>query len=453
MTTLPTSIIKLATVNPEFLKRILLLGAVTGSGTGLVQSLLKQRNAILEDEDDDAPLPVDMDPVKAASGALNGLMNIGAWTADKGNRFFSAILPSNSEPSAQRPTPTPPDSKLSMLDYAMAGTGGPLAFLLGLTATRGLYNKFEKSELKKQMRDEQEALLQSIDQEAKQKYASTDAAGRAPGKMDMSLLALLGVLGLTGVTAGVLTDQALTSQFPASRPKQRPVRVLTPANSKVDGADAEEDSEAFGKIASELLVHVALSLEGSAGDVNDAVKAAAAGLMPDVSDALLEEGADAAFDMCSKAASVDISDPLVKFAAVRAASRSPFGAVLNKVAASVFADRCPEAHANGARINRHPEFADQFNKLAGMIVTTMLWASDVDAAEKSASVAAPTLAEQENAEDLLEGRPLKDALSSGDSSSLVNAQATTSHGASDSKRNESDLRPSQDPIDKVLTGA
>lgn len=451
MTTLPTSIIKLATVNPDFLKRILLLGAVTGTGTGLVQSLLKQRNAILEDEDDDAPLPVDMDPVKAASGALDGIMNIGAWTADKGNRLLNWVTPAKSAPAAQQPEP--PDSKLSLLDYAMAGTGGPLAFLLGLTATRGLYNKFEKSELKKQMRDEQEALLQAIDQEAKQKYANTDAAGRAPGKMDMSLLALLGVLGLTGVTAGVLTDQALTSQFPASRPKQRPVRVLTPANSKVDGADAEEDSEAFGKIASELLVHVALSLEGSAGDVNDAVKAAAAGLMPDVSDAWLEEGADAAFDMCSKAASVDISDPLVKFAAVRAASRSPFGAVLNKVAASVFADRCPEAHANGARINRHPEFADQFNKLAGMIVTTMLWASDVDAAEKSASVAAPTLAEQENAEDLLEGRPLKDALSSGDSSSLVNAQATTSHGASDSKRNESDLRPSQDPIDKVLTGA
>lgn len=451
MTTLPTSIVKLATVNPDFLKRILLLGAVTGSGTGLVQSLLKQRNAILADEDDDdAPLPADMDPVKAASGALDNLMNVGAWAADKGNRALG-MFASKSDPATQ---PNMPDSKLSLLDYTLAGTGGPLAFLLGLTATRGLYNRFEKSELKKQMRDEQEALLQAIDQEAKQKLANADpAGGRAPGKMDMSLLTLLGVLGLTGVTAGVLTDQALTSQFPAARAKSRPVRVLTPANAKVDGADAEEDAEAFGKIASELLVHVALSLEGAAGDVTDAVKAAAAGLMPDVSNALLEEGVSAAFDMCSKAASVDISNPLVKFAAVRAALRSPFGGVLNKVAASVFADRCPAARTNGTKINQHPEFADQFTKLAGLLVTTMLWASDVGDAEKSASAAAPTLAEQENADDLLEGRPIKDVMTSGDASSLVNAQATTSHGESDSKRNESDLRPSLDPIDQVLTGA
>lgn len=446
------NIIKAASVNPDFLRRILLLGAVGGAGTGLVQSLLKHRQSILEDDEDDA-MADELVQQKAASEALQTGLNIAAGSAKKVNNlvsFFQKQIPQSS--SAGPAKPAAPDQRLSMLDYAIGGTGGPLAFLASMVGTRHLYNLYERQELKKKMRDEQEALMTEIEREARSKVASNEpsVAGRAPGRLDLGLLAVLGTLGLTGITTGVLTDQMLSAQFPRVRQRNKNLRVLTSANPVTSGQ--EEEDENTTKSASELLLHVVLSMEGGQGDVTDAVKAAAVGLMPDVTDQFINGDIDQAMACCKAAASVDISNPLVVFAAVKAASNSAFGPALHKLAAAEFVERCPRHAGEGAIINReHPALAAKFEKLASVMVPAMLYLSDVEAAEKSAKAEIPSGVKAQM-EDLLEGHPLQGE-SQDEATSLVNASGTVTHGRTDQSREESDERPSVDPIDKLMTGS
>lgn len=441
----PTHILKLSSVNPDFLRRVLLLGAMGGAGTGLVQALLKQRKSILDSDDEDSLPAEDIEPTKLASEALNTMMDGTASVANLFNKGVSFMK--DQTPTAAPSAGAKPEDRLSMLDYALGGTGGPLAFLLGLAATRGLYNKFEKHELKSEMRDEQEALLAAIEKEGV-KTASEDGR-QAPGKLDMGLLALLGALGLTGVTTGMLTDQMLTSQFPAARSKPKPVRVLT-SMEKDDSGDFQEDSSAFGKSARELLLHTVLSLENGQGDVTDAVKAAAVGLLPDVTDALVTRGTDAAFETCAAAQHHELS-PLAKFAAVRAVNNSAMGPVVALVAASVFADKCPWHRTKGASIRKHPDLELQFQKLAALTIPVMLWASDPEACDHAMSKEA-SAAEQEAAEDILEGRPIDGALVTGEADSLMNMRAQTSHGAQDNVKIDPNAKQKGDPVDTLLKG-
>jgi hypothetical protein len=268
------NIIKLASINPDFLRKVLLLGAVGGAGTGLVQSLLKHRQAIVEDneDEDDDVVAADVHQHKIASEALTSGMNIAAGTAEKANQlinFLKSQVAGQKQAPAKPAEPAAPDNRLGMLDYALGGTGLPLAFLASMTGVRGLYNRYERKELQNKMRDEQEALMAEIEREARSKSASD---GRAPGRIDLGLMAVLGALGLTGITTGVLTDQMLTSQFPRVRQRSNSTRILTPRNSAATGQEEEEEE---AKSASELLVHTVLSLENGDGDVTDAVKAKA----------------------------------------------------------------------------------------------------------------------------------------------------------------------------------
>ncbi len=443
------NIIKLASINPDFLRKVLLLGAVGGAGTGLVQSLLRHRQAIVEDneDEDDDVVAADVHQHKIASEALTSGMNIAAGTAEKANQlinFLKSQVAGQKQAPAKPAEPAAPDNRLGMLDYALGGTGLPLAFLASMTGVRGLYNRYERKELQNKMRDEQEALMAEIEREARSKSASD---GRAPGRIDLGLMAVLGALGLTGITTGVLTDQMLTSQFPRVRQRSNSTRILTPRNSAATGQEEEEEE---AKSASELLVHTVLSLENGDGDVTDAVKAAAVGLMPDATDQFLDRGLNEAVDFCKAASAVDMNDPLVRFGAVRAAVRSAFGPALCKLAAAEFRERCPRHAGEGQYVNReHPILARRFEKLAAVMVPAMLYLSDVEASEKCAGIEIPEQA-RSAVNDLLEGRPLSNQQDD-EATSLVNASGTTTHGRTDRKREESDERPARDPIDALMT--
>ena len=387
MSTPAPSLLKFAVWHPDFTGRALLGGAALGGGVGLISALLRQRQAILEEEDDEE----DVLPIlrKQAADVVESALGTMATVGEAANSVANWFTPKSTATAASPSTDVPQGHGLGLMDYATAGTAFPLGALGALYGTRRLYQGWHRQDRQQKLKDEQEALMQAIEDEARTKQAAAAPAdGRRPVTTPaLAMMAVLGSAGLGGIAAGMLTDRILEQQFPMNKkPKGSGFRIggIKPE------AEEEDPNDATSKVAaSEHLIHTALELTGYLGsdDLPNLVKAAASGLLPDVSERLAHQGVDEALDLASTVASTDLSNPLVKFAAVRALMRSPAASLAEITAASTLANVSPETRQRGAEIRAFPKLAAKFEELGKMLVPlALLGAMDEDQRKRAATV-------------------------------------------------------------------
>ncbi len=397
---------------PDFTLRALLLGGLAGGGAGLLGNLLRQANSIVEEdqteEEESSPLMVRK---TAAENAVEGAMDGATWVAQQVNRGadkvrnlmkspagsehadgvrsiltgmsnlagFGGVHPSAASiveavraltPKMVASTPTPASaSPLSVLDYGVAATAAPLAFLGAWHGTRGLFQGLRKNDLKRRLKNRREAFEAALLQEAeqKEKQAGDVANRRSPEGGDLAAMAVLGAAGLSMLTAGMLTDRALDSQFPMpDKPKGsgfRPPRIVDEDETEKTASTTEANVHPM-----EHLLHTVLATNhADAVDLANLVKAAANGATEDLAHAMMQSR-EAMFELAAKHADISITNPVLKYAAVRDLAHSAVGGIAEKLAAAVFKNLAPDLCREGAEIRQFPDLEEAFEKLGGMTV-------------------------------------------------------------------------------------
>jgi len=351
-------------INPAFLVRMLLGGAALGGGAGMLTSLLHQRNAIVEDnEEPEAGLELQLPPrhPKMASHGFSSLADGLASVGDGVNWLASKATGGYLGEKLKAPNEQP----LSGWDYALGGAAFPLAALGGLHVARKAYQGWREQDLKARLKEQQSQYMQALQEEAASagvghhKHANTqpDDARRALSIPQWAMMTIGGIPILTALTSGMLTDRFLTQQFP-TKPKVKPPTGDVRLSTMTDPADEEDE---ILKRANDMLVHTALQFGKLAGDagVTSVVAAVAGGLLEDLEEQQFKYGSDAMFDLAQGSGHTLPEDPLIKCAAIRAAVRSGIGDSLMVMASGVFANAAPTWHKQGAEINKSSRLANQ----------------------------------------------------------------------------------------------
>lgn len=349
-------------INPAFLVRMLLGGAALGGGAGMLTSLLHQRNAIVEDnEEPEAGLELQL-PARRPKLASHGFSSIadGAASIGDGVNWLASKATGGYLGTKLK---APDEQPLSGWDYALGGAAFPLAALGGLHVARKAYQGWREQDLKARLKEQQTRYMQALQDEAAEagvghhKHAHTDDARRALSIPQWAMMTIGSIPILTALTSGMLTDRFLTQQFP-TKPKVKPPTGDVRLSTMTDPADDEEE---ILKRANDTLVHTALQFGKLAGDagVTSVVAAVAGGLLEDLEEQQFKYGADAMFDLAQGSGHALPEDPLIKCAAIRAAVRSGIGDSLLVMASGVFANAAPTWHKQGAEINKSARLANQ----------------------------------------------------------------------------------------------
>lgn len=361
-------------VNTSFLLKALLGSALLGGAAGLGNTVLKQRKAILEadeDPDDGFAIPTPMAPKRAALGIVGDALGVIGDGVNAAGQKFNDVAKDwkfvGQQPQAQGA------DNIGIPDLLLGGAAIPLGFLGGIHGARMLEQQWKRRDLKQQLNDSRQAYEEALQQEQQTaKRASTGGAAAPPSRplnaVDATGLAFMGVPLLTALTAGILSDRYLSAQFPplskaiASEKRFR----LSP------GMQPEEEDEMRIKAAADmLLVECALQTHKSSSDtgLRDLIGAVAQGRIDELEQIGHSQGVAAALDASTggwhKAASYTLT---CKHAAVVEALDSPvLGDTVRLLAATEFAHASPTWRERGAAYGEHPKMASQLESLTGAV--------------------------------------------------------------------------------------
>lgn len=464
---LPHPPVKRAKLNPEFLARVLLGSTALGGSVGLINSLMRQRRTILDDDapaEDEVVIPSLQKTAYDALDVATAVPKAINWVGDLPSRAINAMMP----PSAKGGPPAPQPEGVSGLDLALGGAAIPVGFLGGLHMARGAFQSWRRQDLKQRLKDEEEAYNEALRQEAQaehSKRASSDPAPAAEPRQPLTMgqLATMGIAGLpimSALTAGVLTHRFLSQQFPLHKKKTDRTRVRF----EDDPASAEEKMATA--VAPELLIHTVLEMHKLACDsgVADVIGAVAAGKLADMEDVMQKSGYEAAFQLVEGMSSHVPSDPLTKCAAVRRAVQSGMAEPLKIMAAAAFANAAPYWRHMGEQINQFGKMASAVEQFGGLAVLLhVAAAAGPEVLTKAASLASI----QGDPEDALahmfsapydggmsmDATPFDDSAAT-DASTLQTGAANvrSSDGSSQSDVAELQSREPSDLIDSTLMG-
>lgn len=441
-----SSVIKLASLQPNFVLRALLGGAAVGGGAGLLRALLRQRQAILEpeeNEEDEMVIPtVNPSPKTKKAGDTAATLISALQAPGAVINALGGLVPKSSPDSSTASAPST-EGPAGIWDYLGAGVGIPLGALAAYAGVNHLYQGWAKKDVQNRLRDEQEAFLAAAAAEAQQhKHASVDGARRAPDGMDWGLMAVLGALGLTGIASGVFTDRILEQQFPTTAKPKGGFRIG-------QIRDQEEEQEGL-KTASEFMLHLGMQLEQDQPvGLENLVKAAGAGAIKDVLRTAVERGTDEALAYAEKVAQSVTSEEwstLAKHASVRLVANSALAPVANILAATIVDNVSPGLRKSGAELREVlADHMPHFEALAGTLTKLALLA------------AAGTPKEETMPEANQEAADLLVQLQTGGSDkndTLLSASAASEH-SSEQQAEQADVRtdtaPDKDAVDNLLS--
>lgn len=348
----------------------LMLGSLgAGGALGLLGALGRQRRTILEDaESEDEPdliLPATTKQADFGS-VLGGAVGLATGAARAVNRTADWFRP---EASATNGAGSASDAGSSgapsLQDLILGGVVLPAGFLGGLHMARSGFQAWRRKDLKERVRNEHEAYLKALADEARSTKKATTGAEEPRQPLGVGTLLLMGMAGLpflSGITSGLLTDRILTQNFPVRKPQADRTRIKF--------EDEDEDTKQACDLSRDLLVHTVLSFEKDASDAGVAalVGAVAAGRLKDMESTMLKRGVDAAFDLAENCERYIPSDPLLKCAAVRTLVTSSLAAPASVMSAAVFSRRAPSWRAKGASVAEFPKLAKAFEAIGGLAV-------------------------------------------------------------------------------------
>lgn len=341
----------------------MLLGSLAlGGGVGAIGNLVRQRNALLEDaqdeQDDDLAVPVLKKQADVVSQVVSAPGRLANWVADVD---ASKVQPPNAD-------------TLGLSDYMLGGAAVPIGFLGGLQLTRALYNKWRRQDLRSQLAEEQERMQQLLAEEAGKKQAS----GRPLSTADMVSMAMLGFIPLTAITSGLLTNAYLEQAMPTvSTAPSRRLRLKTVTVNPVtkdggEGDDKEAQTPATGpapvKFASAMLIHSVADRPVDSG-LHGLLGAALVGALPDVEGALLKSSSahpEAVLEFSDMYADHwrNAPEDWSKVAAVTALAGSALEPIAGMLASLEFRDAFPGAMQRAAQSGCTIKRAKAFNDAA-----------------------------------------------------------------------------------------
>ena len=321
-------------INPKFLLGLLHGAGTLGGGVGLATNLMRQRNALLEDAQDDEDDALTVPVLRRAKKAG---VDEPLWAS-------ALALPGRIANKLSPPAAAVADQRhLGLLDLMLGGTIAPAAFLGGLQLARGGYNSIRRRDLRQSLQDEQAKFEQLLSQEAEQDKSASVKQAAMPTTGQIAGMAVLGMLPLTSITAAMLTRAQLEKSMPSTRvavdPRMR-LRAATEAPAKE--VDDEDEDELQAKAAS-LLINAALSFSSDSG-LRGLCGAAMCGLLPAAEESMCKSASAEDTLVLTDAAGVHYTtcrSQAVKLAAVKAVASSALGPMATKLAALELAERMP----------------------------------------------------------------------------------------------------------------
>jgi len=441
-------------INKSFLLKALLGSALLGGTVGLTNSVFKRRKEIMEDDDDGMSVST---AFKQAAGPVGNLVNfVGSGVAGAADKFNQLM------PGLRTPQPTSGREGLDGLDLVLGGAALPLGFLGGMQGARSVEQWWKRRDLKAQLENNQRAYNEALQAEA-EAQREKQASARPLDVSDLAGLTFAGIPVLTALTAGILSDRYLSSQFP-------PLSRTVGADKKfriAPGAPAEDEQEMRYKAAADvMLVECALHAHKAARDtgLRDLVGAVAGGQLDALERTTLHRDLDAALAEASgswdKATSFSRT---CKHAAVIELLDSPvLGDATRALAAAEFAACSPTWRARGAAAGEHEKFASQLEGLTGAVVllAVLTDAEDEFAGIKQAAVATQEAVPYHLIRELLRQKQLQtpgstrggaEGADDNASTLLTSAMETQHSDKSDQGASSIAVRPPKDAIDQVLT--
>lgn len=398
--------------NPKFLLGMLLGGTTAGAGVGLLTNLLNQRRAIVEDQEDREDESLQVPLLRKQAGIMDSIRD-----AVRGAPEFLLSAPGRAANAVLKDDTVPQGSdRLGVWDY-MGGVAAPIGFLGGLQAVRSMHNMLRRTDLREQFEQEENELERLLRQEASKQAAQPGTLSTA----DITMMGLLGLIPLTGITSAMLTNSYLNQTVPTNKvsPGPKPLRLAAPRQ-----ADEEENLKA----AKALWLWSTTQLTKSADSgIKGLCGAAIHGALPEIETTCLQHSAEQALELSDKYASVFDTEPsmAIKMASVLAVLDSAMGPCAEALAAGEFSNSCQHlvktASAHAAKRERLLEISAGFWKLAAQAA---LQAAQVPSDAKATRWAAI--------------RSLDDIDSNEESSEFSNATAEA--GTTDT-----------DPIDQIMT--
>jgi hypothetical protein len=458
-------------LNPEFLARLFLGSTALGGVAGLTTALMRQRQTIMDDEDEDESNKVELPSIpeiKQANLAADA-MNLLAGGANMGNNAYNWLTSKfKSAPPEGGTGPAPSvwddasKDPLSPYDLMLGGGAAvPLGLLGGYQLSRSMYQKWRRRDLQDKLQAHQSAYMQALQQAAgNHKQAAMPEDGRRP--LSIGTLATMAVAGLpvvSGLAAYMMTNRLLDKEFGS-----KPVRDTKPLQLRY--ADTEPNEEDVTKQASyDFFLNTAMTLEkeasGRAGlDINNVVGAVLDGRLEDMTSVMCKAGADAMFDYAEGCAKhVDKASPLTKMAALRAVNSSALGAPVRVLAASVFHAISPSWRKQAQQLQEMPKLANAMQDYVGTL-TLLAFAHEAgpEVMSKAAAMMPPTT---DMSNLFLPGIQaagpvgLDNDTTRNDGGTLATSAASTTHSQEGNKSysDSMDSANPQDDVDNILNSA